>query len=576
LENIELHHFLGLPQAVLEMVVAMGTAYETYVHDYVWICPRVSLTNEEGAYCGEPGLEDCESCIRAHGALLQEPATVGALRERSARILAGANKVIVPAHDVRARLARYFPDLAVDLVPWETSIDPPSLPAEPVAGRVRVAVIGAISYPKGYQVLLHCARNAAERDLDLEFIVIGFTCGDEALLETGRVFITGPYAEEEVSHLLAREQCHIALFPSLWPETWCYALTHALAQGLPIVAFDLGAIAERLRAYDASCLLPLSTTAAETNDALLRAARKTSLSSHPKEPAMDPDAPATQSATDELTSSVQFLNLPAGTYTFTVKEGAPLTSPPGELVVPALQVGVAPAQSESTVEFLSRATTTDRWLSRRRDMILARIAGEGASLMLTSLRSPDCPVLGIDIRRIDPEQSPFDTGLQAEEDAQPGARAVMPAQILAHIHRIGDVPFKDGWAGCLGDRLWIEAFAIGSAGSLPPDSIEYCGVFGDGLQTPWLGGGVLCGSRGRAMPMMGCAIRLKPEVAGNFDCSYSGQFVSGKIFGPFKNGELCCSDQPLDPLWGIEIYVIERDQAESQQPSEEIQNASVA
>ena len=46
-------------------------------------------------------------------------------------------------------------------------------------------------------------------------------------------------------------------FPAVWPETYSYTLTAALRSGLPIVAFDLGAIAERLRAHQVGTVLPL-------------------------------------------------------------------------------------------------------------------------------------------------------------------------------------------------------------------------------------------------------------------------------------------------------------------------------
>jgi glycosyltransferase involved in cell wall biosynthesis len=39
------------------------------------------------------------------------------------------------------------------------------------------------------------------------------------------------------------------LFPSIWPETFSYVVAEMIALGLPIVAFDLGAPAERLRTY---------------------------------------------------------------------------------------------------------------------------------------------------------------------------------------------------------------------------------------------------------------------------------------------------------------------------------------
>jgi hypothetical protein len=290
---------------------------------------------------------------------------------------------------------------------------------------------------------------------------------------------------------------------------------------------------------------------------------------------MDDASTSTQTPTAEwLETSIQFLPLPAGTYVFTVNQGAPSTAQAEELLLPAVQVGVAPMASEATVEFVSRVTTTDRWLSRRRDMILARISGGSASLALTSLSARDLPVLDINIQRLNADMAA--EGAELGSAASSETPGLFPARIIAHIQRIGDVPFADGWAGCIGERLWIEAFAIGSAGAITPDLIEYCGVTADGLQTPWLSNQVFCGSRGRGTPMMGCAIRFKPPAAEQFDCIYTGQFVSGKVIGPFKNGDLCSSDQPLDPLWGIEVYAAERSRTAGEIPSGDAQSAVMA
>jgi GT2 family glycosyltransferase/glycosyltransferase involved in cell wall biosynthesis len=571
LSKIELHHFAGFLPAALELVTSIGIEYDVYVHDYSWICPRMTLVGGDGVYCGEPAIEDCENCILMHGTALEKWLTVEALRIRSSRILKGANAVIVPADDVRTRLARYFPNLPVEVEAWEEAVEPVIRGPVVVSRPVRIAVIGAISVPKGYQILLNCAHDAAERGIDLEFVVIGFTCDDEALLATGRVFITGPYAENEVSTLLEREQCHSAFFPSIAPETWCYALSHALARGLPIVAFDLGAIAERLRSYAAADLLPLSAPIAAINDTLLRAGRGISTLKPEKELEMDP-TPSTDTASvsEELSASVQLLTLPAGTYTFTVQGGGGTGNLRDKLVVPALQVGLAPMQSAGEVAFVTREGTSDRWLARRTDMIIAKVYGESASLMLTSVRLPGSPALAIDVRRLG-DESVF----EKSEIAAGETSGELPANVIAHIQNLGDIPFADGLVGCIGGSLWIEAFAIVSCGPVGPDLIEYRGITGDGFQTPWLGNQMLCGSRGRRIPMLAYAIRLKPEVADQYDCTYTGKFLSGSTLGPFKNGELCRSEVPDDPLWGFELRMTPH-MPKSVNPSPDLEQSKVA
>ena len=134
----------------------------------------------------------------------------------------------------------------------------------------RVLVPGAIGVEKGYGVLLALARDARARRLPLSFIVVGYTISDAELMDAGPVFVTGPYAEEEATALIRAQQAHLALIPSVWPETWCFALSRAWDAGLPAAAFDLGAPAERIRRTGRGWVLPLALPPPALNDALLR------------------------------------------------------------------------------------------------------------------------------------------------------------------------------------------------------------------------------------------------------------------------------------------------------------------
>jgi GT2 family glycosyltransferase/glycosyltransferase involved in cell wall biosynthesis len=565
LSEVEIHHFLGHHPSALELATTLGVPYDVYIHDYLWICPRVTLIGGTGEYCGEPPVGQCETCIRLHGSALEESLTVEGLRRRSSQILAGAHSVVVPCQDTRERLVRYFPGLQVKVVPWESRVEPAHFPDSAQRGRVRVAVIGAIGIQKGFQVLLQCARDAAQRELDLEFVVIGYSIDDEALLATGKVFITGPYEEGEIDRLLEREQCHVAFFPSVWPETWCYSLTHALSWGLAVLAFDHGALAERLRTYSASELVPLSTKADQLNESLLELSRRSAHSAVPKEVVMDQSSSTTEfPPTGELTSSVQIVTLPAGIYSFTVQGGAEQSVPHQEVVLPALQVSLAPARSAGSVEFLTGGSALDRWLVFNTDMMVVRIDGGDASLLLTSVRMPDSPVLGVNVNRLNAEPSSTTAG---SIEAQPENGVLAPAprvRLHAHVKNVGDLEFQDCWAGWPGQGLWIEAFSITVAGldaigSIPSSAaVEYCAVTAEGFETPWLTDGELCGSRGTGMPILGFGVRLAPEASEKYDCVYRGKFLSGTTLGPLKDGVLCCSDIPGDPLEGIEVRVTAR------------------
>jgi hypothetical protein len=151
--------------------------------------------------------------------------------------------------------------------------------------------------------------------------------------------------------------------------------------------------------------------------------------------------------------------------------------------------------------------------------------------------------------------------IDADPLAQRGiwrTRQRLRSRVLVHVQNVGDLQFFDGWAGCIGEQLFIEGFAVTVPRSAPADLIEYRGLTAEGFETPWLGNAELCGSRGQAAPLMGYAIRIKEDYTERYTCLYSGRFVSGRHTGPVSSGRLCRSDLPNDPLEGIDVHVAER------------------
>jgi GT2 family glycosyltransferase len=281
---IEAHHFAEHSATIYDLVAQLGVPCDVHIHDYAWFCPRVSLVGAHDRYCGEPDLPDCEACVADNGHFLHEDITVADLRRRSASFLAAARRVVVPSDDTGIRMRRHFDGLTTVTVPHEDDRAislPPARPAiardahgRAPAGRSRAAVcvVGAIGVHKGYDILLACARDAARRDLDLEFVVVGHTIDDARMLATGRVFVTGRFdPDEAVGLIAAQKNARLGFIASICPETWCLSLGDIWRAGLPAAAFDIGAPAERIRQTGRGILLPLGLSASAINNALITA-----------------------------------------------------------------------------------------------------------------------------------------------------------------------------------------------------------------------------------------------------------------------------------------------------------------
>jgi GT2 family glycosyltransferase/glycosyltransferase involved in cell wall biosynthesis len=269
---VEVHHTLHHPPAIYDLITHLGVPYDVHIHDYPWFCPQVSLVGATRRYCGEPAVVQCEACVADAGRVIDEPISVQALRDRSAAFLAAARRVVAPSADAAERMRRHFRSLRPTIVPLEDDgavAEPPAPRSR--SGMCRVCVLGAIGVHKGYDVLLACARDAAERGLPIEFVVVGHTIDDARLLATGRVFVTGRFAPEEAVGLIRTQDASLALLPSVWPETWNFGLTELWRAGLSVAAFDFGAPAERIRRSGRGFLLPLGLPPRGINHALVAA-----------------------------------------------------------------------------------------------------------------------------------------------------------------------------------------------------------------------------------------------------------------------------------------------------------------
>ncbi|EIC22585.1 glycosyltransferase [Thiorhodovibrio frisius] len=234
---------------ILALARALDASLEVDIHDYKVICPRVNLADRHGRYCGEPEAQGCNACLARDGNDFGAT-NIQAWRALHHQVLQAAERVWVPDEDVAERLKRYYQDVRIEILPHEPLAPTEIKAREPRIENdepLRIVVIGAIGKLKGYEVLLACARDAQQRRLPLAFHLLGYSIRNEPLTKAG-VRITGRYLDEEATTRLQALDPHVAWFPYTWPETYSYTLSLALRGGYPVFAFDLGAIARRLRA----------------------------------------------------------------------------------------------------------------------------------------------------------------------------------------------------------------------------------------------------------------------------------------------------------------------------------------
>jgi glycosyltransferase involved in cell wall biosynthesis len=176
------------------------------------------------------------------------------------RLLERADQVVVPSADVARRLARHAPALRIGIEPHDevARADVAARPPRPAGGPLRVLTVGAISRIKGFEVLRRLAESARGLALPIEFALLGYSMDDMRLSQVG-VTLLGRYFDNELSQRIDAYDPDVILIPSIWPETYCYVLSGALASGRSVAVFDIGAQADRVREHGGRHLvLPLA------------------------------------------------------------------------------------------------------------------------------------------------------------------------------------------------------------------------------------------------------------------------------------------------------------------------------
>ncbi|HKB71809.1 MAG TPA: glycosyltransferase, partial [Thermoanaerobaculia bacterium] len=236
----------GLPAASLARL-AQSWPMVVSVHDFSPICPRTDLLERPVlAFCRY--CDDADRCARCLGSA---PAFVAGHRRASRALLAAARAAIFPSRFLLAALAERVPGLDPDrLHVIAPDPPPPSRRREPTPAVRHVAFVGAVTPQKGSRVFSDLVRALAPGFPGVRWSALGK--GDPVelarLRRQGGIRVRGYYRAGGLPAVLERERVDLALALSVTPESYNLAVDECLAAGVPVLAFDHGAAADRLRA----------------------------------------------------------------------------------------------------------------------------------------------------------------------------------------------------------------------------------------------------------------------------------------------------------------------------------------
>jgi glycosyltransferase involved in cell wall biosynthesis len=246
----------GLPTESLLRLRDRGLRVVVSVHDFAAFCVRPHLIEHPlSRFCGYSRDDHrCEACLAVDTSL--RSGDLARHRSAAERLLGEADAVVFASAFLKRQHEQLFPravggSRSLVIEPASGAIPLPAGPARDQGeDAVRhVAFVGAVQPHKGALVFEEVVK-ALAADPRFRFTVLGG--GDPRLsarlAALPRVRVRGYYRAGSLPGLLRAHQVEVALLLSVWPEAYGMTLDECFAAGVRVVAFDHGAIADRMRA----------------------------------------------------------------------------------------------------------------------------------------------------------------------------------------------------------------------------------------------------------------------------------------------------------------------------------------
>lgn len=242
----------------------LGVPFVVSTHDYYALCPSLNLLDENLSSCGgicSPGSSQCNVTLFPKDSV--PPLKNGYVRNWRRgfeTVFANSFCVFAPSNSALKIVLEAYGDRVKrsEVILHGRSRYPLSSPKSMGREfhRLKVLVPGHSALHKGSLLLQEICKHFGDRD-DIEFHTLGSSSPDLEDL----VFAHGSYEKSEFNQRVRSISPDFALITAISEETFNFSLDECWESGLPVLAIDIGAIGERIKAYGGGWLIKRADSA---------------------------------------------------------------------------------------------------------------------------------------------------------------------------------------------------------------------------------------------------------------------------------------------------------------------------
>ena len=270
---VHVESLAGLPLNLVEDLEDRNLATVLSIHDFTLFCRRPHLietaTTDFCEYCQDP--DRCGACLQDTG---PGPfVTQADYRRAGAAAYKKATLAIYPSTFLQRQHQALFPGLrgpGRDVVIAPASLRP-AFPVIPSTEQPRIAFVGGVFSHKGGALIAPTMKRLRDHISNAVGYVYGNGDGEllRELRRTTGIHIRGYHRQGKLPEMLERDRISVAVLPSICPESYSLVFDECLSAGVPVIAFGIGAVGDRLVDLGAGRLVPMHLGAGGLADAIV-------------------------------------------------------------------------------------------------------------------------------------------------------------------------------------------------------------------------------------------------------------------------------------------------------------------
>ena len=248
IDLLHVNHIKGFPCDLSLFSKTIPTIFT--VHDYTFLCSRSFLLNANNELCSGPSYDKCSKCVFHY-----LKSSFELRQDAIENLLKNSVKVIVPDDTVAKKINNIYSIKNVFVIPHGMDIEMFSgfkLNTKHNTRRLNIAFVGSVDEHKGGKIIEDLVTNAD----GVHYNLFGVTANKYLLRNYDNYTYHGPYNRNNICKLLNKNKIDLVLFLNKCEETYSYTLSEVVYAGIPSLAFDLGAIGNRIKKDKLGWVIP--------------------------------------------------------------------------------------------------------------------------------------------------------------------------------------------------------------------------------------------------------------------------------------------------------------------------------